>query len=1000
MGRFDDLVGTTPQGVGRFDDITTTGGRFDDLIEQTGETSKESPGLFSRALSGIGGAIGTIGRALSVGQSAVTGVAEKTLEKTGVLKDTGIKGTGALEGIKKNKSNVSVLQRVVDENNVPGLSYTPTTSVFGNFIHELPTAAFGVGADVLLDPLNLISKTGKIPELAKEVGTKIKSTYQSTADTVPAVQKVGDMLGRAFINRYGQSDEFIKADRSRKIAESTIGSDVKKITSSIIEKPAFIQQRVAQVIKGSITNDNEIKILAEPIREELDRVGGSLSSLNKKLLSEETFTSNKGTYFPRMYTAYEFPEDEVIKQAFSQRAVTTPRDRFKARLSDIDFARTINPTLADTESEIIKINERVADLVTRRKDVVTEITKEIGKLEKNGLRQSLKNKAEESFKELSAILEHRTGSFFRKAKGKTVTGKQIFTQVGVDDYEYYQPTLEGRKLKENIERLIYSPDGEIERIKKIIGRKDKKISDLLDEVSQIRARYKMKADMLPNMSEIKILAEQARKNLGEIKEAGFPAAKGLTQLKIAEERQKFFKSVSKLASAELKPGWIQLSDDKTLGDLAGKFLPPAEYKVIAEMRRVPTQLEKLYSDALRVWKSFKTAYNFSTLSRNDLTNFFVLNPLGGVGPHRLDIYAKTANEMFTNGHLYQLAKREGLEISTQEAAELVKVAGQYYNKNKSTISKFFDNVGAFHKMITGFYGSQDKFFKLANFIKGVTEDGMTPYEAMRRAQFYLVDYSEVPEFVAWARKSPIGIPFISFTYGVSKPLAKTLLEHPERLSAYYKILRDIQLMRLDPNMKEQKEREGGVLPEWISNGTYLRLPVTDKYNRGQYIDLQYILPFNIIEQKKLRPSNPVFTTLAAYLTNEDLFTGKEIVSKTDSNTEAAQKYATYIAGSLLPSFTPFVGTSAQKFVASIKQRPDKTGIVKDQWQVLLDILGGIKAQPIDPTIEAQKRAYEKQKEIDEVRSQLRRIMTDKTLFQEERDTQAEEVRGKLETLVR
>ena len=47
-------------------------------------------------------------------------------------------------------------------------------------------------------------------------------------------------------------------------------------------------------------------------------------------------------------------------------------------------------------------------------------------------------------------------------------------------------------------------------------------------------------------------------------------------------------------------------------------------------------------------------------------------------------------------------------------------------------------------------------------------------------------------------------------------------------------------------------------------------------------------------------------------------------------------------------------------------------------------------------MEASKRAYEKRKELDELQYQLRKIQTDKTLFEDEKQRQTEEVIQKIE----
>jgi len=427
-------------------------------------------------------------------------------------------------------------------------------------------------------------------------------------------------------------------------------------------------------------------------------------------------------------------------------------------------------------------------------------------------------------------------------------------------------------------------------------------------------------------------------------------------------------------------------------------LPKAEYAAIQGVIRNPGELEKIYRTALTLWKTSKTAYNPATTARNNMTNFFILNPLGGVGPHRLDVYAKTVNEIMTGGEFYKRAQRVGLELGSQEVAELRNRATMIYSANPGLFKGFFPTIKSFHNKVVSFYGNQDKFGKLANFIKGVTEDGLTDAQAMKRANFYLIDYSEVPKVVDFLRSSPIGIPFISFTYGVSKPLAKTLLERPDKLAVYFKIMNAIQSLNPQGISAQNLAHEQEVLPRWIKEGTFLRLPFRDETGRGQFVDLQYILPFNIIEERSITPSSPALTIMASLLTNRDTFTGREIFRKNDEKSTKIKKMGMHIYRQIIPSLAPG-GFSFNKLKSAIQGRQDYQGRARTLVPVLLDVLGGIKVTPIDQNQEAIKRANEKQREINSLRSELSSLLKDKTLFPEEKEKKSKEILERIQKTI-
>ena len=987
MGRFDDIT-ASPSQTGRFDNIGTVKGRFDDL--KVGEPEK---GILSKVGSKIGGAFGTLGKILSTGQRAVTGAAEFGLEKTGILKDT---GASPIKSIKNEASNIDLLKRVGEERGGGVLTgqYKPTQSVFGNFVKELPVTTIGTLADVFADPLFVLGKVGQIAKGTKKIGEAIKVGATKVADEIPAVQKVGDMLGRAFVTRYGQGEAFKNLDIGRKIEESLAQEKVGKLVADVIEKPQFIQKRITQIIRGEIDNIPEEFVKAQT---PLFRGGfGNRTPDTYWLTSTEKNAVRFGRDAKAGSKGIEYIPD-VTKMTDEGIQVERFGVKEGAKLFD-----TRNTTLP--KELLDKLGYKIEDNIL--KGVVPGS-------DRNVINNYLKNNGYEG-----SVWEHSGGNVHTAvfSKDSLLTKSQL-----TDIWNKAQGATKGIDITNDELKILAQPiREELDRVGKAISDinpkllseetflankgtyfprlySDKEFANIDDVVEKA---FGSRAVSIPKEGFMKrtLTEAQSLEKGTRIEEAGFPALKRLTQLNIVEKRQEFFSEVAKLASKEAQPGFIQLSSDKSLGDLAGKFLPVAEYNAIAQMRRVPTQLEEIYGKGLSLWKTFKTAYNPSTITRNDLTNYFILNPLGGVGPHRLDIYARWANEMKTKGPLYQMARKEGLEISTQQAAELTQQATRFYRANEGVTKQFFNKVGDFHEAVKNFYGSQDKFFKGANFLKGVTEDGLTPTQAMRRANFYLIDYSEVPEFIQWLRKSPIGIPFISFTYGVSKPLARTLLERPDKLSAYYKILNGIQSMNPLGETPQELQREEDVLPDWISSGTYLRLPVKDKIGRSQYVDLQYILPTNVLEASNLVPSSPVFSWTAALMTNKDPYFQKEIWSENDKPEEKAKKGATYLLKQFFPSLTPFIGSSYQKISNAIQKRPDRSGFVKGNIQMIIDVLGGIRVTPIDPTIEGQKRASEKQKEVRDLQTQLRLIMLDKSLFPEEKERQAGEVREELQTV--
>src|SRR3990167_4814489 len=79
------------------------------------------------------------------------------------------------------------------------------------------------------------------------------------------------------------------------------------------------------------------------------------------------------------------------------------------------------------------------------------------------------------------------------------------------------------------------------------------------------------------------------------------------------------------------------------------------------------------------------------------------------------------------------------------------------------------------------YQAEEEFFKLAKFIHN-KEKGMDTKAAVADANHWLFDYSEVPKFVDWARNSPLGAPFITFTWKALPVIVESFVTAPWRLA--------------------------------------------------------------------------------------------------------------------------------------------------------------------------------------------------------------------------
>ncbi len=883
-----------------------------------------------------GGPLQKFSDVLLLGQYSQVAVSQKVLEAVGFLEPTDDE-IGDL--IKKRYSNSDLLTKIGKETGKGGLltgRYKATQSVFHNFLRELPRATVGLAADILLDPMTYLFGFGLVQRALKPFLRPVARV----AKLIPGIEKAGGYIGKKFLlPSLRQSPELRAASIQRKVAEREAYQKAAATIKPTVEMSPGMQQRIAQVVKGGITTDEEIIKLASPIRKIIDDLGTDISKISPEILNELTIESKKGQYLGRFFTAHlpdEAPERAYI--ALRPLLKVSPA-RFIRRKN---FAEGIQKSVKD-----------FFDLLPAQRKVV----------------QNLVNKPE--FQRAIQV-----------AEGGITTDLEVATYV-----KRIAGELPGLKTKELNQAIRV--DGFLKRNTEFL------------KPSEFFAQ--------PSLRKFEgFFNERMRKSLGEIKEISLPGFQSIADLGVAKSRLKFFDEIAKvkkLVSDLPFENWEKFPVNKFLGRLSDKYVAPEIMEEIQRIQRFSTELETVWSNGLRFWKASKTAFNPATISRNDITNLLILNPLGGLPPWRVDIYAKTMQQWFRKGPLLKRAEAVGLQLSTQEVAELRIKSFALYNLDRrqtGTISKFFPTAQKFYNKVLNFYGAQDRFFKLANFIKGVTDDGLTDLAAMQRANFYLIDYSDIPETVRWLRNTPIGVPFISFTYGVSFPLAKTLATRPDQLANYFKVINSIRTLNPYQISREARENEEKVLPDWLKRKPKMLLPFRDEFGNRQFLDLEYIMPFNVFETMSFMPAGPFLDIITAIKTNVDPFTRREIIPDGTSFVDSAELGTKFLYRMWAPSILPG-GFGFDKLLRSIQKKPEKISETpRGLTSTLLDVFGGLRAFPINPDIAARKTATARYFDIQDIKGKIRAIRKQKAkgfLSEEEEAEQIDSLMRKMRLLI-
>jgi len=765
---------------------------------QKAQGLKKSPDEFMQ-----GSIVQKIFDPLLAGQYAVAGLGRKLFG----LKDAGIKA-----GIKKRASWIDIAHEKYP--------YKPTEDWKFNFLQELKRNLPGTVADIVLDPL-WIAPPAKI---AKMLGITKGIKW---AGRTKAIKPIKETAGKMFVYRYGQPKEYAQ------IAEETIkritegGETALDIARPIGKLSAAKQRKVAEVIKGGITTDKEIKALAEPVIETFKKLGKE--AVEAGLLDERTFAKNFGKYMPRLYRTKEMPEG-AIKFFGDKKPIRIDLSRFK-----------------------------------KRKDIPEDI----------------------------------------------------------------------------------------------------------------------------------------RDALGEIKEAGYPSAKGIAQLSQAIERAKFFNTVAKkYASKIAKEGFEKLPETKTLGELSNKYVPRAIFDDIQTMIRRAGKGEEIYRKGLGLWKFGKVIANPATHGRNMMSNV-ILADMGGLSPIRVDIYGQALKELKTKGKYYKELKKVSNILSetfySREIGDLLDA----FQKTKGTniIQKSLGMVKRLMKKSGDLYQAEEQWSKMALYI-AKRKKGLSPEKAAKEAEKWLFDYSKVPPLIEHLRGTRgVSIfagayPFLTFSYKAIPRMTEIALTKTPRLTKWMKIKRGVEAM----SSKEEREREKAVLPKYMREGMYMKIPFKDKYGRSQYLDLNYILPWGDIGEvgHTLYPSNPVWGLIADIKRNKSAFTQREIWKPGSTKEEMSQAIVDYVGKAMLPPL--LFGYSWDKFWSMVKRTPDWQGRVRSFWATMADIMIGLKTRPIDIEEERKWREFEREQDIRDIQARIRSTLRRTDIAEEEKKRIEADYQKKLEEL--
>jgi hypothetical protein len=508
--------------------------------------------------------------------------------------------------------------------------------------------------------------------------------------------------------------------------------------------------------------------------------------------------------------------------------------------------------------------------------------------------------------------------------------------------------------------------------------------------------------------------------MGEIKEPALPTAIRVKEISTSIANNKLFSKVAQnpewVADTNIGGKLIKMPDTPSVGALKGKWVIPEIAEDINAITKVGEQAQSMYAKALSAWKFMKVPMNPATQVRNMITNTMLLDMSGTSHIRQLQLFPKAFKELLTNGKLYKQALEDGAVGGEFVGTETMKKLHTFYmNTPGNNLQKWMNIAKMPFQKAGELYQGMEQLAKMVKY-SDVLARGGTRQKAAQEAQKWLFNYQEVPKVIDWAKKSPFGAPFITFTYKALPRVAETIVNRPMALYKYYALFNGFNeaSRKMQGMSPEEYARQKKALPSWVMKDiggvpTNLLLPLKDKYGRTQWLNLEYILPFGqapeIMEKGILKGglSNPVFNLLKDITTNSD-FSGKPIYPPESTSMEAAHAIISHIYKQVAPSLAPSIpvltegGYSFEKIMDAVLKRPDYADRTRDLTPTLFDTLAGFKINSLDVGEAEQFKMWDKKKRIDELRKQYLKLNHPK-ISEKKRDTQSEVIFKKIQGIL-
>ena len=844
------------------------------------------------------------------------------------------------------------------------------------------------GADKLYSRLDkFASEPHMIPDKVPFVGGK----------TIPGLAPLGNLPN--------QEDYLNIRDKlgGRLQGVDKIAKDVFKAFNAAPEedKPALLEFLTNKDVSSTMIVDPEARRVAVRVKKTFETAGKIF--VEKGLLSQEAFDNYSGAYLPRLYMAH------LVKGG------------------DLDNAGAIKLPNGKKTSSFGFLKER-KEIPEEIRDTILGEIKNAGFLAASGLHTELRDIAILDMMEKIApnpdwVLPKSVAMWPVKKDGTLAKNATPWSVFYLDS--------KATQLRAEASRIESDDPKKAERLKETAERMEQAIEeantgkgeiDLTGLPTYVIDKLGTKASAL----DIKTKANELRK------QAEFDEFKGSRADRMIELADR----LDALADPVLKPrnpnDYKKVPDDRRYGALRGAEVHKEIYEDLLDTMETTHSVMKFLEATTQAWKLMKVAANPPSIARNIGSNLILLN-LSGISMSKIPKYAyESFKQMNENGPAWKIAKRYGIGKSTFNSQEMNFIQEEFLRIEKSDngpmakvhlISEALVKVA---RTASDFYGAIEGWGKTMK-IMDELDKGSSTKQAVQEANKWLFDYSLIPKTVRFARKFPVGMPFLTFYYKAFPRMIETAIKTPWRFAPYMALYMGMAALFKGDDIDDEDYDKlvKHALPDFLRGKPgVVPLPWKDDNGKWQFLDVSYFFPWaqftqfynlafndpdnNILHLgtwKKLAQTMGLFGgPLPAYLTgiqtNLDPFTGKEIVREGALPSQKTYQTLAWMYNVMAPPWLNYGPKGSpeqfkgvlQKFLnaAQGKNLNVYTGEPKRSLGQASARFFGLNIYPIDYKQSVRYNVYKMEKEIKAVEKNLNRMGRDPNYSKEQKKENAKE----------